>query len=63
MNKNKKVTILGESRVKGVKWLKIRFTYKKKKRTAYIPEYYATMNIENKADGQGKQSEKKYQTV
>lgn len=48
LNKNKKVTILGESRVKGVKWLKIRFTYKKKKRTAYIPEYYVTMTLKTK---------------
>ena len=46
--KGKKIKVIGEKTLKGKKWFHVSFTYKKKKRTAYIPEYYVTMTLKTK---------------
>lgn len=50
--KGKKITILGEKTIAGKKWFKIRFTYKKKKRTAYIRNIYVQMTLKKAANAQ-----------
>ncbi|MBO5489687.1 MAG: SH3 domain-containing protein [Eubacterium sp.] len=49
LSKNKKVTIVGEKKVKNKKWFKVTFTYSKKKRTAYLPEKALVMTLKTKA--------------
>lgn len=50
LKKAKKVTILGEKTISGKKWIKIRFTYKKKKRTAYVRNTYVKMTCKSAAN-------------
>lgn len=50
--KGKKVTIIGEKTIRGKKWFKISFTYKKKKRTAYIRNIYVKMTLKSAANAQ-----------
>ena len=47
LNKNKSVKITAEKMVKGKKWFKISFTYKKKKRTGYIRNLYVKMTLKS----------------
>lgn len=46
----KKIKITGEKTVKGKKWFKISFTYKKKTRTGYVRELYVKMTLKPKAN-------------
>lgn len=48
--KKKKVTIQGEKIISGKKWFKISFTYKKKKRTAYVRNTYVKMTLKKAAN-------------
>lgn len=48
--KKKKVTIVGETLKKNKKWFKVKFTYKKKKRTGYIRNIYVKMTLKKKAN-------------
>lgn len=50
LSKAKKVTILGEKTIAGKKWFKVRFTYKKKKRTAYVRNTYIKMTCKSAAN-------------
>lgn len=50
--KGKKVTIQGEKSISSKKWFKITFTYKKKKRTAYVRNIYVKMTLKKAATGQ-----------
>lgn len=52
LKKAKKVTILGEKTISGKKWFKIRFTYQKKKRTAYVRNTYVKMTCKSAANAQ-----------
>lgn len=52
LNKGKSVRLLGEKRIKGKKWFKISFTYKKKTRTAYIRNTYVKMTLKTAANAQ-----------
>lgn len=56
--KSKKVTIVGEKTIKGKKWFKISFTYKKKKRTAYIRNTDIKMTLKKAANAQVKKAVK-----
>ena len=48
--KKKKITIQGEKIISGKKWFKISFTYKKKKRTAYVRNTYVKMTLKKAAN-------------
>lgn len=48
--KKKKVTICGEKLIGKKKWFKISFTYKKKKRTAYVRNTYVNMTLKSAAN-------------
>lgn len=48
--KKKKITIQGEKNISGKKWFKISFTYKKKKRAAYVRNTYVKMTLKKAAN-------------
>ena len=52
LKKGKKVTILGEKTIAGKKWFRVKFTYKKKKRTAYVRSTYVKMTLKKSANAQ-----------
>lgn len=47
--KGKSVKLLGEKTVRGKKWFKISFNYKKKKRTGYVRNLYVKMTLKTAA--------------
>lgn len=51
LNKGKSVKITAEKMVKGKKWFKISFTYKKKKRTGYVRNLYVKMTLKSPVPG------------
>ncbi|MCI5732187.1 MAG: SH3 domain-containing protein [Eubacterium sp.] len=50
LSKGKSVKILGEKVIKGKKWFKISFTYKKKTRKAYVRNTYVKMTLKTSAN-------------
>lgn len=51
LNKGRSVKITAEKMVKGKKWFKISFTYKKKKRTGYVRNLYVKMTLKSSVPG------------
>lgn len=49
LSKNKAVKLTGEKTVKGKKWFKISFSYKKKTRTGYVRNVYVKMTLKSAA--------------
>ncbi len=50
--KKKSVKILGEKKIKGKKWFKISFRYKKKTRKAYVRDIYVKLTLKTPANAQ-----------